>query len=121
MLRDLGHEVCGVANDAAGLAALLHKVTPDLITLDIDLGAGGEGLGLATLLEATGMVPIVFVAGGVDDQQRDAIHSIEGTALLVKPFTEPELRIAIALAFEKVRLAKGEAYAGGAPRIHRCA
>lgn len=101
MLRALGYEVSGLASDASQLATLLGSVTPDLIALDLDLGEGAEGLGIATVLQATGPVPIVFLAAQADEQQRESIRAIEGTALLVGPFTEAELRVAVALALKR--------------------
>src|ERR1700757_4072680 len=85
-LREMGHEVCGVASDVSGLAALLARETPDLIALSLDLEEGNEGLGLATVLQATGPLAIVFVAESADAPDRGAIRSIEGAALLLKPF-----------------------------------
>lgn len=109
MLRALGYEVAGLARDASQLAALLGGVTPDLIALDLDLGDGAEGLGIATVLQATGPAPIVFLAAQADEQQRESIRAIEGTSLLVGPFTEAELRVAVALAIKRTQNATQEA------------
>lgn len=108
MLRSLGYEVSGLASDASELATLLGSVAPDLIALDLDLGGGTEGLGIATVLQATGTVPIVFLAAQADEQQRESIRAIEGTALLVGPVTEAELRVAVALALKRTEDAAGE-------------
>ena len=106
MLRDMGHDVCGVAQDVSQLAALLARLTPDLVALDLDLEDGNEGLGVATVLQATGPVAIVFVAETADAPDREGIRSIEGTALLIRPFGPAELRTAVALAFERARAAR---------------
>jgi DNA-binding response OmpR family regulator len=103
MLRDLGHEVCAVVRNVSQLAAMFEQVTPELIALDLDLADGNECLGLATVLQATGPFAIVFVGDSADGPERDDIRSIEGTALLTRPFGEAELRTAIALAFERAR------------------
>jgi DNA-binding response OmpR family regulator len=93
MLGRIGHEVCGVAGNVSGLAQLLfERATPDLIALDLNLDEGNEARGLATVLQATGPIPIVFVTGCVDWPERDGIRSIGGTALLIRPFGELELR-----------------------------
>jgi CheY-like chemotaxis protein len=112
MLREIGHDVCGVAQDISQLAALFERHTPDLIALDLQLDHGNEGLGLATVLQATGPIPIVFVAAAADGPDREGIRSIEGTALLIRPFAAPELRTAIALAFERALAAREGGAAG---------
>lgn len=106
MLRAIGHDVRGEADDVSGLAALFAREAPDLVALDLDLEEGNEGLGLATVLQATGPLAIVFVTESADAPDREAIRSIEGAALLLKPFGAPELRTAIALAFERARAAR---------------
>jgi AmiR/NasT family two-component response regulator len=107
MLVRIGHEVCGVAGEVSGLAELIERTTPDLIALDLKLDEGNEARGFATVLQATGPIPIVFVTGGVDWPERDEIRSIVGTALLIRPFGERELRTAIALALGRARAARG--------------
>jgi CheY-like chemotaxis protein len=106
MLGRLGHDVHGVASNVSGLAQLFERATPDLIALDLKLDEGNEARGLATVLQATGPIPIVFVTGSVDWPERDGIHSIEGTALLIRPFGELELRTAIALACKRAHAAR---------------
>jgi AmiR/NasT family two-component response regulator len=106
MLGRIGHEVCGVVGEVSGLPQLFERATPDLIALDLKLDEGNEARGLATVLQATGPIPIVFITGSVDRPEQDVIRSIEGTALLVRPFGELELRTAIALAFGRARAAR---------------
>jgi CheY-like chemotaxis protein len=100
-LRQLGHEVCGVAHDVAELAALLESHEPNLVTLDLNLGRGRDGLGVATALEAGGPLAIVFVTGDVTPEDQEKIRATEGSALLMKPFTEAQLSEAIALALKR--------------------
>ena len=123
MLRELGHEVCGIAQDVSQLAGLLARMTPDLIALDLDLEEGNEGLGLATVLQATGPLAIVFVAEAADLPDRQGIRAVEGTALLTRPFDVPELRTAVALAFERARAARegrpDDGLSGAQPRAPR--
>jgi DNA-binding response OmpR family regulator len=114
MLSHIGHEVCGVAGNVSGLAQLFERTTPDLIALDLNLDEGNEARGLATVLQATGPIPIVFVTGSADWPERDGIRSIVGTALLIRPFGVLELRTAIALAFERARAARKGLPKGGA-------
>ena len=103
MLRDLGHEVCGVAHSAGDLPALLAAHEPELITIDVNLGERHDGVGVATLLESAGCLPIVFITGGVDDEQRADIQAVEGAVLLLKPFTSEQLAEAVEAAQDRAR------------------
>jgi CheY-like chemotaxis protein len=116
MIGRLGHDVHGVASNVSGLAQLFEHATPDLIALDLKLDEGNEARGLATVLQATGPIPLVFVTGSVDWPERDGIRSIEGTALLIRPFGELELRTAIALACKRAHAAREGPPNGGLAR-----
>lgn len=98
MLSDVGHQVCGLARDVPELADLLANHEPHLIVIDVDLGRGTEGLGLGTVLEATGPLAIVYFAETADEALHQEIRAMEGTALLVKPFTSDRLKRAITIA-----------------------
>jgi DNA-binding response OmpR family regulator len=103
MLRDLGHEVSGVAHSAHELPALLAAHEPDLITIDVNLGDRHDGVGVATLLEAAGCLPIVFITGEVDDEERGDILAVDGSTLLLKPFTSDQLAAAIREAVQRAQ------------------
>ena len=103
MLRDLGHDVCGVAHSAGDLPALLSTYDPELITIDVNLGDRHDGVGVATLLESAGCLPIVFITGQVDDEERGDILAVEGSTLLLKPFTLDQLAAAIQDAVERAK------------------
>jgi DNA-binding response OmpR family regulator len=100
-LRELGHQVCGIAHDVLEMASLLHEHQPDLITLDLNLGKLHEGVGVATALQAAGPIPIVFVTGAVTEDQRKEIRALDAAALVLKPFTTEQLRMGIALAMRR--------------------
>jgi DNA-binding response OmpR family regulator len=102
-LQDLGHHVCGIAHDVAELSALLGEHDPDLVTMDVNLGQGREGLGVATVLEATGPLAIVFVTGTISEEQQEDIRTTECAALVLKPFTPAQLAVAIEIALERTR------------------
>ncbi|HUO23036.1 MAG TPA: response regulator [Caulobacteraceae bacterium] len=105
-LAALGHQVCGVASDVLEMAGLLQRFSADLLTIDLNLGKLHEGVGVATALQAAGPIPIVFVTGAASDEQKADIRALEAAALVIKPFTADQLRIGIALAFERARKAR---------------
>lgn len=101
-LRDLGHEVFGVASNAADLADLLRQHEPDLVTIDLDLGEQQDGMGIAILLEAAGVVPVVFITNPDDSQAAiEESRTIECTARLRRPFTRADLAVAIDRAVQR--------------------
>jgi CheY-like chemotaxis protein len=66
-LAALGHEVCGAVRTGSELANLLAGTIPDLITIDLDLGGQQDGIGIATVIQTAGAVPIVFVTNPMDE------------------------------------------------------
>ena len=101
MLRDLGHQVCGVAHHARDLPPLLVEHEPDLVTIDVNLGERHDGIGVATVLEAGGSLPVIFITGAADEQEKEEILAIESAVLLMKPFTQDELAAAIQQALDR--------------------
>lgn len=101
MLRDAGHQVAGIATHIRELATLLARCEPDLVALDLDLGRGTEGIGIATVLQATGRLAIVFVAEKAEPVDVEEIASIEGASLLLRPFAMADLVMAIEQAVSR--------------------
>lgn len=101
-LRRLGHEVCGVAPTAARLASLLRDHRPDIVLIDLDLGERQDGIGVATLLEAGGPLPVVFVVQPDEEgAEVEESRTVECSARLVRPFTPSDLEEAIERAVRR--------------------
>ena len=100
VLRNQGHEVCAVATSEAGAiaAAALHH--PQIILVDVRLRPG-SGVAAMTAILQHGFVPHVFTSGTVIDGLAPEV------ILLKKPFTEPELAVALqcAMAMRPPRVA----------------
>lgn len=104
MLRDLGHDVRGSARTAADLAALMTDYHPDLVVIDLDLGERQDGIGVATLLEAGGPLPVVFVVNPDEEKAEvEESRSIECSATLQTPFTPKTLQHAIERAIGRAK------------------
>jgi CheY-like chemotaxis protein len=105
-LRGLGHEVCGVAPTALELAGLLEDHRPDVVLIDLELGERQDGIGIATLLEAGGPLPVVFVVD--PDAERAEVEesrTVQCSARLARPFTDEDLAQAVDRAVSKVQTA----------------
>jgi AmiR/NasT family two-component response regulator len=106
-LMRLGHEVAGVAPTAAHLAALLEDHQPDIVFIDLDLGDRQDGIGVATLLEAGGALPVVFVVQTYEESAEvEESRTVECSARLMRPFTADDLEQAIERAVRRANEAE---------------
>lgn len=102
-LQDLGHEVCGLATSVWDMAALLAMHEPDLVTIDLNIGERHDGIGVATALQAGGPLAVVFITGAAEDRDLEQIKAVPGSSVVLKPFTTPDLRMGLALAWTRAR------------------
>lgn len=94
-LSDLGYEVCGVTASPVEAMRLIDRHHPDVVTLDINLREASEGLGVATVLRATAMFPIVFVTGSASENVIAELEEFGASAVVRKPYTRDELAAGI--------------------------
>ena len=87
-LEAAGHVVLGPAADTASAMALVRQRRPDLALVDIDLGEGGDGVGVAQMLRQAG-VPPVFASAECTAARANCETAI---AWLAKPYA-PEAAV----------------------------
>jgi DNA-binding NarL/FixJ family response regulator len=97
MLRYGGAEVVGVASRAEQVDALVQQHAPALALVDIDLGRGGDGVEVAEGLVAAG-VGVVFTSVHTDEATLTRVKDVGASGFVVKPFSQAQIRVAIALA-----------------------
>lgn len=102
-LESLGLLVCGIATDSTEAMKLYAASGADLITMDVSLEGGREGLAAAAAMRASIDTPIVFVTGRTDPDTRERIMSLPGTAIAPKPYSTVELKAAIDQACARVK------------------
>jgi AmiR/NasT family two-component response regulator len=98
MLREMGHEVVGVAADGLTALRLACETGPDLAILDIKMPAM-DGLAVAQAITERCSLPVVMLTAYSERdlvQQAAATESVQ--AYLVKPIREADLAPAIELA-----------------------
>jgi two-component system response regulator ResD len=90
-LNESGYRVISAADGPAGVAAY-HAHQPDLIVLDIGLGAM-DGLEVCRQLRATGNTPIVFLTSRADEVDQLVGFAAGADDYVTKPFS-PRLLVA---------------------------
>ena len=94
-LEDLGFEVSGIARTVAEAQRQFIELRPDLITLDVNLGGGREGLDIAVQVRAEGPTPIVFVTGQAERDIAQFALTLGRAAVALKPFNTESLAQAL--------------------------
>lgn len=103
-LEQAGCRVLGPVSDAAAALRLVARTPPDLVLLEHDAGPDpGSASALAQRLRAASGLPVIFWADVAGDEalERDLLAQPYG--YLPKPFSERELRTALAMAAYKMR------------------
>jgi CheY-like chemotaxis protein len=86
VLRELGRTVCATEATEAGAVAAAARHQPDLMIVDDELRQG-SGIAAVEQITRPGIIPHVFVTG---DSLIGRLLS-QGTVVIQKPFTIPEL------------------------------
>jgi DNA-binding LytR/AlgR family response regulator len=100
-IDDLGYTVaCKVLHSKDALAAFRNNAA-DLILMDINLGAGKDGIQLAAELKAEKNIPLIFLTSYSDKAIVDRAKAVNPDGYIVKPFDEKDLQVAIEIAFHR--------------------
>jgi CheY-like chemotaxis protein len=92
-IQELGHEVCGMAADAAEAVALATQLLPDLVLIDVRLRRGTDGVAAAAAIRAERPVPIVFCTAFAEDPStRARLEAVGALGVLSKPINTEALR-----------------------------
>ncbi len=98
LLSSLGVEVLGIAHDAEGAERMAVALKPDIIFMDVKLGAGPDGVDAALAIREYIDSRIVYVTGSVESATINRIHTDHPFRILIKPYSVTELREAVAAA-----------------------
>ena len=104
-LLSAGFVVVGKAASYDKAVALARSTTPDLVLMDVRLGAGRDGIDAAlTLREELGLRSII-ATGSMDDENRRRAAPAEPLAWLPKPYTGEDLVATVAAALRRLQTA----------------
>lgn len=93
LTTELGHQVVGVADSKAMALDLARREHPDAALLDLKLSDGFTGSEIAQVLRADLHLPFAFVTGNTETLPDGAFGAV---AVVAKPFTDDQVRSAIA-------------------------
>ncbi|MBI2838790.1 MAG: response regulator [Acidobacteria bacterium] len=103
-LVELGYEVTGIASSGERAVQLVRETRPDVVLMDIVLKGHMDGIEAAGEIRRLTGTPVIYVSAyAADDIVRRAVET-EPFGYIVKPFTERELRVNIAIAVYKDRM-----------------
>ena len=96
LVTDMGHVVCGTANNEQEALQLLDAAKPTLALLDVRLADGGSGVEVARRLRQKRAMRTIFVTAFDGDlEEADARHLGQ---IVRKPFTNEAIQAAISRA-----------------------
>lgn len=100
-LEILGYQVVGEASTGLESLQLTQQLQPDLVLMDIGLGAGMDGITAAQTIRAKHALPVVFLSAFAADDILERAMLAEPYGYVLKPFTERELHTVLQMALYK--------------------
>lgn len=97
----LGHNCVGIADNHRDALNILNDHVVDLILMDINITGDYDGIELAQEINQTRDIPILYVTSNVDDLSFNRATRAGAVGFIVKPFSDIQLRRAIALAIKQ--------------------
>jgi DNA-binding LytR/AlgR family response regulator len=98
-LQKIGYECAGVTGKYKGAIKMCAETVPDLMLLDINLGAKKDGIDLALEIKERFNTPIIFLTANSDPATVNRAKAIKPLAFLVKPFSPHDLYTAIEIGW----------------------
>ena len=99
-LAELGYDVVGTAAAGEEALALVERVHPDLVLMDIHLQDAMDGIEAAQELRKRG-VPVVFLTAYSEGATIQRAKLAEPLGFILKPVEDRELKIVIEMALYK--------------------
>jgi diguanylate cyclase (GGDEF)-like protein/PAS domain S-box-containing protein len=104
LLNGWGYSVSDVVDEAEKAADLIEADPPDLVLMDIRLKGKMDGIEAANLIHERFGIPVVLLSAHSDKATRRRIEASRAYGLVVKPFDERDLHIAVKSALHRRRI-----------------
>ena len=100
-LSHMGYEVPGVAASGPESLAMIERLAPDLVLMDIHIEGEMDGIDVAAKLMETPSVPVIYLTAYSEDSTLERARRTRPYGYLIKPFSERELHATIQMALER--------------------
>jgi len=97
-LQGLGYQIAATVTDGESAIHKAVELRPDLILMDIRLGAGIDGIDAARRIREQADIPVVFITAFADEALLARAKRAHPAGFINKPFTTKDLLSAIGLA-----------------------
>ena len=104
LLTGWGYSVAAVADTAETAEDLIESTSPDLVLMDIRLKGEMDGIEAADLIHQRFGIPVVFLSAHNDESTRRRIEASHAYGLVVKPFDERDVQMAVKSALHRRRI-----------------
>jgi len=102
ILEEIGLQVMRLVRRPGDLPPLIDELRPELLVLDIDLGAEMDGIELAEQIQKTHpMIALLFVSAHAEPETLARIRRVDAHGFVVKPFARPQLEAAVEVALAR--------------------
>ena len=102
ILEEIGLKILRLVRRPSELLPLLDELRPDLLILDIDLGAEIDGIELAEQVQETHPhCALLFVSAHAEPETLARIRKVDAHGFVVKPFARPQLEAAVQVALSR--------------------
>ena len=99
LLMEIGYQVAEPVSTYQEALDMVRTDAPDMLLLDINLGAKKDGIDIAQTLNEQHPLPFIFLTANSDAATIERAKAVKPYAYLVKPFTKDDLFAAIEIAF----------------------
>lgn len=100
-LESLGYKIAAVVHTGEDAIDKAAETKPDLVLMDITLGAGIDGIEAASRIRRVSDIPVIYLTAYAEHCTRERTQASEPFGYLVKPFKTADLRCAIDIALYK--------------------
>ncbi|HEV2480626.1 MAG TPA: response regulator [Puia sp.] len=117
-----GYRVAGIADTFEEARDIFSREVVDIVLMDIHIRGKLDGVDTAAELMRLRAVPIVYLSALVDTKTVERVKGTHPAAFLSKPYSMPNVRIAIELALANFAVARGAvlgAASGGGAAVIR--
>ena len=102
-----GYRVAGIADTFAEAVGIFSREFVDIVLMDIHIRGKIDGVDTAAELMRIRPVPVVYLSALTDPRTVERVKGTHPAAFLSKPYSMPNVRIAIELALANFAVARG--------------